>query len=188
MTRNLCGRWEQSPGWPLCARSISQRQSSAREALARELSAKNLELASALMNDWQSDRLRDLLIQSRSQYPLVNHDFSASYAAALAQAAQILTPEQLASLPGISRTSKTCATRCGRVSSRRLMQSNHAMPLSARRCPASINFIKAHSFRATRIDAVFLACLTALVVKVYVAPLFASSILASVGQPCSPRA
>ncbi len=114
MTRNLCGRWEQSPGWPLCARSISQRQSSAREALARQLSAKSVELASAdaqlanekshplalrsaQMNDWQSDRLCDLLIQSRSQYPPVNDDFSASYAAALAQAAQILTPEQLAS-------------------------------------------------------------------------------------------
>jgi hypothetical protein len=48
------------------------------------------------MNDWQYARLRDLMIQSRSQYPPVNDDFSASYAAALKQAAQILTPDQLA--------------------------------------------------------------------------------------------
>jgi hypothetical protein len=48
------------------------------------------------INDWQYDRLRDLLIQARSQYPPVNDDFSASYSAALTQAAQILTPEQLA--------------------------------------------------------------------------------------------
>jgi hypothetical protein len=49
------------------------------------------------ISDWQYDRLRDLLIQARSQYPPVNDDYSASYAAALAQAAQILTPDQLAS-------------------------------------------------------------------------------------------
>lgn len=49
------------------------------------------------INDWQYDRLRDLMIQSRSQYPMVNDDFSASDAAVLMQAAQILTPDQLAS-------------------------------------------------------------------------------------------
>ncbi len=49
------------------------------------------------INDWQYDRLRDLMIQSRSQYPIVNDDFSASDAAVLMQAAQILTPDQLAS-------------------------------------------------------------------------------------------
>lgn len=48
------------------------------------------------ISDWQYERLRDLLIQSRSQYPPINDDFSASYAATLLQAAQILTPDQLA--------------------------------------------------------------------------------------------
>ena len=49
------------------------------------------------INDWQYDRLRDLLIEARSQYPPLDDDFSASYAAALRQAAAILTPDQLAS-------------------------------------------------------------------------------------------
>ncbi len=49
------------------------------------------------ISDWQYDRLRDLLIQSRLQYPRVNDDPSAANAAALTQAAQILTPDQLAS-------------------------------------------------------------------------------------------
>ena len=49
------------------------------------------------ISDWQYDRLRDLLIQARSQFPPSDDDYSASYAATLRQAAQILTPDQLAS-------------------------------------------------------------------------------------------
>jgi hypothetical protein len=48
------------------------------------------------INDWQSARLCDLLIQARRQYPTVNDDTTSSDDAALAQAAQYLTPDQLA--------------------------------------------------------------------------------------------
>ncbi len=49
------------------------------------------------ISDWQYDRLRDLLIEARSQFPPAGDDYSASYAATLRQAAQILTPDQFAS-------------------------------------------------------------------------------------------
>jgi hypothetical protein len=48
------------------------------------------------INDWQSARLCDLLIQARRQYPTVNDDTTSADEAALAQAAQYLTPDQLA--------------------------------------------------------------------------------------------
>ncbi|MEO7723369.1 MAG: hypothetical protein ABIU29_01575 [Chthoniobacterales bacterium] len=47
------------------------------------------------MNDWQFAQLRDALIQTRTQYPPVGDDSTASHQAAVAQAAQFLTPEQL---------------------------------------------------------------------------------------------
>jgi hypothetical protein len=47
------------------------------------------------MNDWQFAQLRDVLIQTSKQYPPDGNDHTASYQAAVAQAAQFLTPEQL---------------------------------------------------------------------------------------------
>ena len=47
------------------------------------------------MNDWQFAQLRDALIQTSKQYPPDGNDYTASYQAAVAQAAQFLTPEQL---------------------------------------------------------------------------------------------
>lgn len=48
------------------------------------------------ISDWQYDRLRDLLIQARPQYPAVGDDLSASHEVVMTQAAYFLTPEQLA--------------------------------------------------------------------------------------------
>ena len=47
------------------------------------------------MNDRQFAQLRDALIQTSKQYPPDGNDHTASYQAAVAQAAQFLTPEQL---------------------------------------------------------------------------------------------
>ena len=55
------------------------------------------------INDSQSTQLRDALIQTSKQYPPVGGDFTASDQAALAQAAQFLTPEQLKSFQGFLR-------------------------------------------------------------------------------------
>jgi hypothetical protein len=55
------------------------------------------------INDSQSAQLRDALIQTSKQYPPVGGDFTASDQAALAQAAQFLTPEQLKSFQGFLR-------------------------------------------------------------------------------------
>ena len=48
-----------------------------------------------LMNDWQFAHLRDALIQTSKQYPPDGNDHTESYQAAVAQAAQLLTAEQL---------------------------------------------------------------------------------------------
>ena len=55
------------------------------------------------INDSQSAQLRDALIQTSKQYPPVGGDFTASDQAALAQAAQFLTPKQLKSFQGFLR-------------------------------------------------------------------------------------
>ena len=55
------------------------------------------------MNDWQFAQLRDVLIQTSKQYPPDGNDYTASYQAAVAQAAQFLTPEQLNSFQGFLR-------------------------------------------------------------------------------------
>ena len=52
----------------------------------------------AQMTDWQYDQLRDLLILAESQYPPTNGESSAAYDATVKQAAQFLTPDQLAAL------------------------------------------------------------------------------------------
>jgi hypothetical protein len=56
------------------------------------------------MNDWQFAQLRDVLIQTSTQYPPVGDDHTASYEAAVAQAAQFLTPEQLNTFRDYLRT------------------------------------------------------------------------------------
>ena len=56
------------------------------------------------MNDRQFAQLRDALIQTLTQYPTVGDDYIASYEAAVAQAAQFLTPEQLNTLRDYLRT------------------------------------------------------------------------------------
>jgi hypothetical protein len=47
------------------------------------------------MTDWQFTQVRDALVQASKQYPSDNNDHTAAYQAAVAQAAQFLTPEQL---------------------------------------------------------------------------------------------
>ena len=47
------------------------------------------------MNDWQFAQLRDALVQASKQYPPDGNDHTAAYQAAVAQAAQFLTSEQL---------------------------------------------------------------------------------------------
>jgi hypothetical protein len=61
------------------------------------------------INDWQSARLRDLLIQARRQYPPVNDDTTSSDEAALAQATQYLTPDQLAAFRNYLRNQEDMA-------------------------------------------------------------------------------
>ncbi|MBA2435519.1 MAG: hypothetical protein H0V54_10660 [Chthoniobacterales bacterium] len=51
--------------------------------------------ASVQIADWQYDRLQDALIQAQKQYPRNPGGAADSYDAALAQAAQFLTPDQL---------------------------------------------------------------------------------------------
>ena len=72
----------------------------------RELAEKfrqRLDSSEMQINDSQSAQLRDALIQTSKQYPPVGGDFTASDQAALAHAAQFLTPEQLKHFQGFLR-------------------------------------------------------------------------------------
>jgi hypothetical protein len=72
----------------------SYRKSETERTLVQEF-RQQLDSSSTPINDWQSARLSDLVIQARTQYPPVNDDMTASDEAAFAQASQFLTPEQL---------------------------------------------------------------------------------------------
>lgn len=72
----------------------SYRKTETERALVQEF-RQQLDSSSTPINDWQSARLSDLVIQARTQYPSVNDDMTASNEAAFAQASQFLTSEQL---------------------------------------------------------------------------------------------
>src|SRR4029453_10467028 len=70
----------------------SYRKTETERTLVQEF-CQQLDSSSTPINDWQSARLSDLLIQARTQYPPVNDDMTASDETAFAQASQFPTPE-----------------------------------------------------------------------------------------------
>lgn len=70
-------------------------QNTQSERMTVEQFRQQLDSTQTHMTDWQATQLRDGLIQARIQYPVVGNDFAASDQAALARAAQFLSPEQL---------------------------------------------------------------------------------------------
>jgi hypothetical protein len=67
------------------------------ESLVVEQFRHQVDPRSVQLTDWQCDRLRDLLVEARTQYPPIDGDMTASREAVFVQAAQYLTPAQLAS-------------------------------------------------------------------------------------------